>query len=206
MEQARAVSFIFLANQTALDFVNTEIVVNGKRVSLVQNYADFKAWLITANVVDAKRLEAAEEAWSAAEKAAVVEHALALRSQLREAAGQIAAGTPVSEQMLDAVNTLLRHPVGYAQVEATASGYNRRLHFAPQRPADLLAPLGEAASDLLCGIEPARVKRCENPACILYYYDNSKNHTRRWCSMNVCGNRMKAAAHYRKKRTAEDRT
>jgi predicted RNA-binding Zn ribbon-like protein len=34
----------------------------------------------------------------------------------------------------------------------------------------------------------------------LQFYDASKNHSRRWCSMNACGNRMKAALHYRRSR------
>ncbi|HNJ42487.1 MAG TPA: CGNR zinc finger domain-containing protein [Acidobacteriota bacterium] len=35
---------------------------------------------------------------------------------------------------------------------------------------------------------------------MIYFYDTTKNHTWRWCSMSLCGNRAKAAAHYRRKR------
>lgn len=47
---------------------------------------------------------------------------------------------------------------------------------------------------------PDRIKPCAHPHCVLWFYDTSKNGTRRWCSMAVCGNRTKAARHYAAKR------
>jgi len=38
--------------------------------------------------------------------------------------------------------------------------------------------------------------RCQNPACVLWFFDTTRNGTRRWCSMAVCGNRAKARRHY----------
>ena len=55
---------------------------------------------------------------------------------------------------------------------------------------------------VLCYADLALVKKCENPVCVLFFYDTSKNHSRRWCSMSVCGNRMKVAAHYQRLRKA----
>jgi predicted RNA-binding Zn ribbon-like protein len=58
----------------------------------------------------------------------------------------------------------------------------------------------QSASDLLCRGDLALVKRCANPACGVFFYDTLKNHTRRWCSTTECGNRMRVAAHYRRRR------
>jgi predicted RNA-binding Zn ribbon-like protein len=44
------------------------------------------------------------------------------------------------------------------------------------------------------------IKKCKNPACVLYFYDTTKNHARNWCSMQLCGNREKVAAYFRRKR------
>jgi len=44
------------------------------------------------------------------------------------------------------------------------------------------------------------VKACQNPQCVLLFYDTTKNHARRWCSMAACGNRAKVAAHYQRAR------
>ncbi|RSN24058.1 hypothetical protein DMC63_05685 [Streptomyces sp. WAC 05977] len=50
---------------------------------------------------------------------------------------------------------------------------------------------------------PERIKRCSAyPVCTLYFDDTTRNGTRRWCSMETCGNRAKAARHYRRERTA----
>ena len=199
-EETESRQFVFIGNQSALDFINTEIVSGGERISLIQNYADLAAWLESAHLIATEDLRASEGSWGKEEKQTVVETTLRLRAELREMAEALAAGNPVSPQTLKALNTLLRHPAGYAQVEVTASGYTRRFHASLEQPDDLLAPIVHTAADLLCDINPALVRKCENPACILYFYDNSKNHARRWCSMSGCGNRHKAATHYRRVR------
>ncbi|MEU7800845.1 CGNR zinc finger domain-containing protein [Micromonospora arborensis] len=48
--------------------------------------------------------------------------------------------------------------------------------------------------------QPTRIRRCGNPACVLYFYDTSRNSARRWCSMDGCGGRAKAARHYQRHR------
>ncbi|MEV0070883.1 MULTISPECIES: CGNR zinc finger domain-containing protein [unclassified Amycolatopsis] len=50
----------------------------------------------------------------------------------------------------------------------------------------------------LLGDRPERIRHCANPECVLYFYDVSKNGTRRWCSMSGCGNRAKSMRHYRR--------
>jgi predicted RNA-binding Zn ribbon-like protein len=45
-----------------------------------------------------------------------------------------------------------------------------------------------------------RLKVCPGPHCGWVFYDHSRNNSGRWCSMNVCGGREKARAHYRRQR------
>lgn len=52
----------------------------------------------------------------------------------------------------------------------------------------------------LLAARPDRVRRCAHPACVLYFHDTSRNGTRRWCSMEACGNRVKAGRHYARSR------
>lgn len=63
-------------------------------------------------------------------------------------------------------------------------------------------PAWDAAVDHLRLLvdRPDRVRRCAHPACVLYFYDTSRNGTRRWCSMEACGNRAKAGRHYARTR------
>jgi predicted RNA-binding Zn ribbon-like protein len=66
----------------------------------------------------------------------------------------------------------------------------------------ILAPIAEAAADLLATADFNLVKRCEDENCVLWFSDQTKSHRRRWCSMELCGNRHKVAA-YRKRRRDE---
>ena len=62
-------------------------------------------------------------------------------------------------------------------------------------PEALLLPIGEALARLVCTEDFSHVKACEGPACTLLFADHTRGHARRWCSMAICGNRAKQAAH-----------
>jgi predicted RNA-binding Zn ribbon-like protein len=59
------------------------------------------------------------------------------------------------------------------------------------------------AWDALRITSPGRLRPCANDECRLFLIDRSKPNTARWCSMAICGNRMKARRHYRRARSAE---
>ena len=67
-----------------------------------------------------------------------------------------------------------------------------------QKPADLRAPILDGAADLLSEQDTHRLRQCE--ACVVYFFDTSKKGSRRWCSMNICGNKLKVAAYQRRRR------
>ncbi|RKT99837.1 hypothetical protein C7H84_29195 [Burkholderia sp. Nafp2/4-1b] len=77
-------------------------------------------------------------------------------------------------------------------------GYAWRIPQAHASLARLLSPVLWSATDLLGGARLAKVKRCANDACQWLFIDDSKNASRRWCSMSSCGNRAKAYRHYHK--------
>jgi predicted RNA-binding Zn ribbon-like protein len=65
-----------------------------------------------------------------------------------------------------------------------------------EREAEIpLWKFAQAAADLLVSNDAELVKDCGDPACRWLFLDLSKNHTRRWCDMKTCGNRMKARRH-----------
>ena len=74
------------------------------------------------------------------------------------------------------------------------------IYFSPELPEDLLAPLADAAARLFAEIPPDRVRQCAS--CVAHFYDNSKKGNRRWCSMQMCGNRQKVAAYAARQRAA----
>jgi len=72
------------------------------------------------------------------------------------------------------------------------------LWFEPRQPEDLFAPLAHSAATLFATADPKRVRKCA--LCVLHFHDISKKGTRRWCSMQVCGNRLKVAAYAARRR------
>ena len=204
--EAENISFLFLGNVLCLDFINTEIIAKGQRVSLINDFADLRNWLVTAGVISEAEFAGAETAWRGEEKEAALREALSFRAQLRRMAEQVTQGAEVSEGILNAINHKLTESRGHVGLVKTEQGYVKTFHFAWQTSLSLLAPIAASAADLLAGGELSYLRKCENPACILYFYDVSKNHKRRWCSMSICGNRSKVAAHYKRRRGNADLT
>ena len=99
------------------------------------------------------------------------------------------------------LNQLLAEDDGYLQVAAadggslTATGLVQHRLRRWTQPEQLLQPIAEAIADLVCHADFRLVRACEGSACTLVFLDRTKAHARRWCSMAVCGNRAKVAAH-----------
>ena len=62
----------------------------------------------------------------------------------------------------------------------------------------VLWPIAHSATDLLTSDRLKRVRMCEAETCAWLFVDESRNHSRRWCDMKVCGNREKARRHYQR--------
>jgi predicted RNA-binding Zn ribbon-like protein len=87
---------------------------------------------------------------------------------------------------------------GVASIPAlTGDAITWTLTVPPERELAVRAVL---AWDALARQSPGRLRPCANDECRLFLIDHSKANTARWCSMAVCGNRMKARRHYRRVR------
>lgn len=193
------VPFLFLANQPCLDFINTDLVMNGQPTDLLSSFQDLVGWLVQAGLLtekDAARIEGGGDHHAME----TLKQAKAFRSTMRNMAERLAARKPVPQGALALINQLLRHRIGYAQVTRRNGMFERRYEAWFEDANHVLGLLAEAASDLLCTCNLSLVKQCQNPACVLFFYDTTKNHARHWCSMDLCGNRSKVAAHYRRHR------
>lgn len=198
-----AEKFIVIGNNLSLDFANTEIVAAGATLELLQTADDLAAWAVAVGLLEAPQAVRLVKSWQA-DAAAQSEFAQALRfrKQWRNQVIALAQGEPVSAALLKEINSLLREPNGYAEVVSDEGGFAKRFRVQIRTPCQLLAPVAEAVADLLCYGNLAYVKKCEGAECVLYFYDTTKNHSRRWCSMQACGNRAKVAAFYQRQRRA----
>ena len=200
-EEHNARTFYFIGNDLGLDFINTQVVAEGRPVDLLTSFADLMTWLVEAKVLDGQQAKDLVAAWGGRPEAEqALARALEFRGLLRQMVERLVQGKPVPPATIDSINDLLNNQVSYAEVRRTRGGFEKRIHANFTEPEHLLLPIAESAGNLLCYGDPSRIKKCENAVCVLFFYDTTKNHSRRWCSMSACGNRMKVAAHYRRLR------
>lgn len=196
--------FLFIGNHPCLDFINTLIVQNGQPVDLLNTFSDLVMWLEQTHLLDREEARRVERKWAGKpEGARILDEAREFRATLREMVERIAEGKSVLPTAIEAINRLLRYRVGYQQLAGRGGKFTQKFQAESQEADLLLGLLAEAASDMLCTCELSLIKQCQNPACILFFYDTTKNHGRHWCSMSACGNRIKVAAHYRRHRSGE---
>lgn len=192
--------FLFVGNHPCLDFINTQMIVRGNPTDLLGGCEDLVAWLVQAHMVDKAHAVAVMTQWGHEDQEQLFEQGVMFRRTLRDMAARIVARKSIAGSAIASINHILSRCPGYPQLVYKKGGYTRQFQSQAAQKDGLLAPLAEAASDLLCSGKWSLVKKCGNPACILYFYDTTKNHTRNWCSMQLCGNRIKVAAHYQRKR------
>lgn len=191
-------TFLFVAGATALDFLNTEVMAGGAPADLLESFDDLADWLAKAGLADraaASRLRALPPGRGRR----LLEEAKELRRQLRSTAARLAEGSPLRRSDLDPVDAALHRATGTLALTLEKRAV---LAFAPG-PATRFDPLfllARAAAEFLAAADPSLVRTCEGRGCILFFYDTTKSHTRRWCSMAACGNRMKVSAHYQRSR------
>jgi predicted RNA-binding Zn ribbon-like protein len=201
-EPSPQIPFLFVGNQLCLDFVNTQFVLNGRPVDLLATFSDLVAWLVQVHMLAEEEAKKIERQWGRQAKGTqTLEQARELRVTLREMVERIAAGRPVPQAAIEAINDMLRYRTGYPQLTRRSGKFERGHQAESQEANQLLGLLAETATNLLCTCDFLLIKKCQNPACVLFFYDTTKNHARHWCSMTMCGNRSKVAAHYRRHRS-----
>jgi predicted RNA-binding Zn ribbon-like protein len=191
--------FLFIGNQQILDLLNTKPVLPSGPAELLPDYPALERWLIASGVVSSAREKAALRSWRGSAEAQLFLHeVIAFRERLRAAVARIEGGHLPSDEFLSELNTLLlRHPT-HALVYRQSGSLIRQTHDELSQPSDLWSRLAESTAQLLVEPDHSRLRRCE--ACVLHFLDTSKKGSRRWCSMNICGNKLKVAAYQQRRR------
>jgi predicted RNA-binding Zn ribbon-like protein len=195
----------FVADHLALDFLNSIASPKGVPVEWLRDGRDLVDWLEQANVIGPDLATRFRRSNDQRALDCVAGKARDFRDWLR---GFVTRhmGKPLttgSAKALGPLNELLAGDTGYPVVEAAGGEPALRLRRVRRwEDADeLLSPIAEAAADLVCSVDFRLIRGCEGSPCTLVFLDRTKAHIRRWCSMAVCGNRAKAAAHRARKRS-----
>jgi predicted RNA-binding Zn ribbon-like protein len=191
--------FLFVGNELVLDFVNTRPVQGGEATELLEDFGAVLRWFQAADLLDSERAARLGRQWGGTTVAQKATKALKdLRERLREEILAWEGGRAIRRSTIKELNGLMGvHPMLTGLI-TNGTEYSTKLWFDAREPADLLAPLAHSAATLFATGDRKRVRKCDN--CVLHFHDTSKKGTRRWCSMQLCGNRFKVAAYATRQR------
>jgi predicted RNA-binding Zn ribbon-like protein len=183
---------VFLAGNLGLDFLNTRMRVHGELVDYFQHDEDVIRWLKLAGL-------SVPGAGSGAVRIPLLIPARKLRENIRSLVEKRKAGQRGDPSFL---NRFLSNAHSHSRLVWNKARSLKIEKVMRKNTAEaLLGPVAEAAADLLATADFRLVKRCEDETCVLWFSDNTKSHHRRWCSMELCGNRHKVAAYRRRMRS-----
>jgi predicted RNA-binding Zn ribbon-like protein len=176
---------LFLAGHPALDFLNTRTRVDEDVVDLLQSDEDVLIWLKQAGFPHAIDGKTGPQA--------LLRSARRLRESVRSLVEKRKMGKRGDPSIL---NSFLAASRSYPQLVWRKSNTLTIETVRRQETSkSILAPVAQAAANLLTTADFELVKRCEDDTCVLWFSDQTKSHSRRWCSMEICGNRRKVAAY-----------
>jgi predicted RNA-binding Zn ribbon-like protein len=205
----RQIPAMFLADAPGLDFLNSVATPVDEEVDWISDGEGLLAWLGQAAFVPREALEAIRRRSTLAELDEVAAKARELREWFRGFVKQH-KGRPLSAKdlrELEPVNQLLERDEQHRQIDAnTVDGvttFELRAKRRWQSAESLLMPVAEALARLVCEEDFTLVKACEGVNCTLLFADHTRGHARRWCSMALCGNRAKVAAHRKRLKAQE---
>ncbi len=182
-----------------LDFTNTLAWRGSVPNESLHGLPDLAQWCASSGSLLAGAIEASG-AWAErhpARAAAIFRGAIAIRETVYRIFHAVAGGSAPGEKDLSELNRALKETPARSSLQRIGDGFGWRLEGTRLMAAPaLLAPVLWSAGDLLTGPQLARVRECANDKCLWLFLDESKNGTRRWCSMSACGNRAKAHRHY----------
>jgi predicted RNA-binding Zn ribbon-like protein len=191
--------FLFVANRPILDFLNTKPVLADGPTELLPDVRALERWMIASDMVTSPKAKAMVRGCRQSPEAAVfLDQLIAFRERLREAVLRIENGSLPADAFLAEINWLLLQHPRHTSLRKRDGKVVRETLFEPRKPTDLWAPIVEATADLLTETVSSRIRKCES--CVVHFFDTSKKGSRRWCSMNICGNKLKVAAYQRRKR------
>ncbi len=135
----------------------------------------------------------------------VLERAITLRETIYRIFWALADRREPEEADLAVLNAALHGALARLQVRPAANGFEWAWVADEDSLDRMLWPVARSAADLLASEEFGRVKKCAGETCDWLFLDTSKNRSRRWCMMGVCGSRVKSRRYYRRKKQTAQR-
>jgi predicted RNA-binding Zn ribbon-like protein len=187
-------STALVAGRLALDFANLSPLARDL------SWDEFVSFLVDAKLISEDRAGRLRPLLSTEPQAvdAVLLRILRLRESLRAIFASIVSEKPFPASWAEPINEVLRVTEGHDELVSQKDVWSLQFVARESGLDWLLAAIARSAAELLVEGTRAPIRRCANPSCRLFFYDDSRTRRRRWCSMAVCGNRSKVASFVRR--------
>jgi predicted RNA-binding Zn ribbon-like protein len=175
----------FVGDHPAINFINTLRMSESELIDTWQSDRDVAAWIVRERLRDALP----PTTWP---DGALLRKARNLREIARKA---VEARKARKALPLDELNAFLERSESHCLLSAKSRTDLLFERLYNQKTVEqYLAPVAESLAEMLAHADFDLIRRCEGDQCVLWFYDRTKAHRRRWCSPQVCGNRAKVAA------------
>jgi len=207
-DSGKSGKFLWLGNEPAIDFANTEIVQDGQTVDLLEKPEDLLDWMAAAEMLSSRALKDAKRALSQPQLQKALTRASEYRRVLKAALENLHQHKHIytDRAAIAETNRLLACPRTTFALSAVEKSFQLRRNWAVTEPDDLSRPIALAFALLLTTQDAGRIRKCQNPDCVLFFLDTSKSGTRAWCSMEICGNKLRVAAFRKRHENGNDVT
>jgi len=198
--------FHITAGALCLDFANTvSWRRSGSPIERLQTYADLASWGRQVGLMSQPEERRLNREAAAHQRRLL--RTLATARSLREAIfavfARISEGGVPPNRDLRALEAWIRTAVEHSKMVVRSGRYRWEPVAGASRMDDMLWRVALSADELLSSGAVRRIGQCSGRDCRWLWIDRTRNHSRRWCDMAVCGNRAKAHRHYRRRQAIE---
>jgi predicted RNA-binding Zn ribbon-like protein len=187
-------AFELCGGHPALDLVNTLDwrFRHGEQEELLPGYAALLRFMEESGLLTAKEARRLQRLAGATAGKQVLEQCIELREALAHVFYAALDGGSPEPAQIRILERYFKLAQGHQKLRWKKAGLGWKWPELDEDPETPLWLLSSSASGLMLSDDAEKVRACDNPECRWLFLDTSKNHTRRWCDMRLCGNRMKA--------------
>lgn len=193
-----------LGGRLCLDFTNTVSTrIETLHHEYLTSYSDLVAWSRHVGVLtgDEAQVLLRNAARHPEQASSVLEQAIALRETMYRIFSAVVNQQAPERADLAALNAALHKALARLGILPSADGFGWTWVRDQTDFDQMLWPIVRSAADLLTDSDLSRVRQCAREGCDWLFVDSSKNHSRRWCTMKLCGSRVKAHRYYHRRRS-----
>lgn len=188
----------YISHNLSLELANTIVISNGEETDKLQTLNDYRSWLSSLKFIDFFKEHFEKEIDDMFTKI------LEIRKIVRSTFIDLSHTGTLSMRSLKDINHLLGSIQVSMQIKLKGEKIERYLETNSSTSEKLLLELLNSFAETISNNLLYPVKQCACEDCVLFFIDTSKNKKRKWCSMQTCGNRVKASKHFNKKKHSKN--